>query len=455
MKLVHKHHCKKLALAKEGEGGDLVNIFSNHPFSVADLLNDPLEALPMLVQKILLKIQNSNQPAFTRVQSQLIQIKMEVEVVTRITRASKKLYPRKFKEFWLHPHLFLETASIEDKDLVGQDLWLTLHLVWGRLHDSQLAGMVNNMKNPKQAVPEEFWIGIQQEMGPFPSRVAELIKALSGTGLPSFQELLKIFCGGSLLQACSVCKSYMIVAAVYGEVKGCFVQTPSVSLRPYLPPLFSCGDNTCAEEIASNTRAYYRWYNGIVATYVKLRPNKCDNCFKLTEEVHRCGKCLTKNYCSKDCQQKDWEEKHQKLCKDGAEEWKVKGGLEAREKAGLEKLEYEFQKSLKQGASRPKKERDALAEAKEVVEKKGSTVKAGRRSGEKSHGDGKKSDDGGKKSDDGEKKSVNGGQKSNDGGKKSNDGEKKSNSGGKKSNGGGKKSGGVGEKSSGGGKVPN
>ena len=116
------------------------------------------------------------------------------------------------------------------------------------------------------------------------------------------------------------------------------------------------------------------------------------------------------------------------MCKDGAEEWKVKGGLEAREKAGLEKLEYEFQKSLKQGASRPKKERDALAEAKEVVEKKGSAVKAGRLSGKKSHSGGKKSDDGGKKSNDG---------------------------GGKNSNGGGKKSGGVGEKSSGGGKVPN
>ena len=82
----------------------------------------------------------------------------------------KKVFPGELKDFEINRQLYKDTASIEDKDLAGQDLWLTLHLVWGRLHDSQLAGMVNNMKNPKQAVPEEFWIGIQQEMGPFPSR---------------------------------------------------------------------------------------------------------------------------------------------------------------------------------------------------------------------------------------------------------------------------------------------
>merc|ERR1719239_1321287 len=110
-----------------------------------------------------------------------------------------------------------------------------------------------------------------------------------------------------------------------------------------MPPLFSCGDNTCAEEIASKTEAHDRWCNGLGATYVKLSSNKRDNCFKLTEEVHRCSRCLTKIYCSKDCQQKDREEKHSKLCKEGAEEWKVKGGLEAGEKAGLENLEDGFQ----------------------------------------------------------------------------------------------------------------
>ena len=44
----------------------------------------------------------------------------------------------------------------------------------------------------------------------------------------------------------------------------------------------------------------------------------------------RCGKCLTKHYCSKECQAKDWEEKHRKLCQVGADERKVKGGLKVR-----------------------------------------------------------------------------------------------------------------------------
>ena len=270
MKLVHKQHCKKLALAREGEGGDLVGIYSHHPFSVADLLNDPLEALPMLVQKILLKIQNSSQPAFTRIQSQLIQIEKEMELDMRITWADKKYFPGKFKAISYNINLFQETASIEDKDLAGQDLWLTLHLMWGKFHYCQLAGLVNHMKNPKQVVPEELWIGIQQEMGPFPSRVAELIKALSGTGLPSFKELLKIVCGGSLLQACSVCNSNMIVVAVSGEVEGIFEETPSVFLRPYLPALFSCGDNRCSKEIVSKRDAYDR--SGV---FIKPRQWNC------------------------------------------------------------------------------------------------------------------------------------------------------------------------------------
>ena len=79
----------------------------------------------------------------------------------------------------------------------------------------------------------------------------------------------------------------MTVAAVYEEVKGCFVLTPKVCLRPYLPPLYHCGDNTCVGEIIAKCHAHDRWRAGLTSTFVKLRPNRCDTCFKLTEEVHR------------------------------------------------------------------------------------------------------------------------------------------------------------------------
>ena len=91
----------------------------------------------------------------------------------------------------------------------------------------------------------------------------------------------------------------------------------------------------------------------------------------------------------------------------------MKGGSEAREKAGLEELEDGFQMSLEVAASRPMQEGSVLAEVMEVYEKKGSTVKAGRRGGEKSHAGGKKSDGGGKKSNNGGKKSDGGGKVSN------------------------------------------
>ena len=56
--------------------------------------------------------------------------------------------------------------------------------------------------------------------------------------------------------------------------------------------------------------------------------------------LSRCGKCLTKHYCSKECLSKDWEEKHRKLCSVEADERKVKGGSKVRlasEETALEK----------------------------------------------------------------------------------------------------------------------
>ena len=62
----------------------------------------------------------------------------------------------------------------------------------------------------------------------------------------------------------------------------------------------------------------------------------------------RCGKCYTKNFCSKECQAQDWEEKHQKFCSKEADKRKVKGGCEVRrekERQELEKMSAHWEAS--------------------------------------------------------------------------------------------------------------
>ena len=152
----------------------------------------------------------------------------------------------------------------------------------------------------------------------------------------------------------------MTVVAVFGEVEGTCSGTPSVALIPHLPPLFNCGASTCMKEIVVKLEVHAKWRAGLVATYVKLRPNKCDFCFQLPQKVHRscltwycfytsfhrCKRCLTKTYCSEDCRLNDLKEKHRELCTVGQEEWKVKRGAEGRVKSGLKDFEAGVQRVM-------------------------------------------------------------------------------------------------------------
>merc|ERR1719244_940812 len=62
--------------------------------------------------------------------------------------------------------------------------------------------------------------------------------------------------------------------------------------------------------------------------------NKCDNCYILRDNIHRCGACLTKAYCSRECQNVDWAV-HKLYCKElVGDRGRVKGGKEARTEVG-------------------------------------------------------------------------------------------------------------------------
>ena len=82
----------------------------------------------------------------------------------------------------------------------------------------------------------------------------------------------------------------------------------------------------------------------------------------------RCGECLTKNYCSRECLLKDSEEKHSKFCHKGQEERKVKGDAKARVEAGLQGLEVTVEEVLKLEQS--EEVRKKLVKVKELCEGK-------------------------------------------------------------------------------------
>ena len=77
------------------------------------------------------------------------------------------------------------------------------------------------------------------------------------------------------------------VAAVTGEVMGWCVGTPTVSIIPFLPPMFDCGAETCKVELLRKEDAVKKLYMGIGATLARLCPTRCDYCFMLAEKVHR------------------------------------------------------------------------------------------------------------------------------------------------------------------------
>ena len=62
----------------------------------------------------------------------------------------------------------------------------------------------------------------------------------------------------------------------------------------------------------------------------------------------RCDKCLTKNYCSRECLLKDSGENHSKFCHKGEEERKVKRDGKSRVDAGMKVLEAMGEDGLKE-----------------------------------------------------------------------------------------------------------
>ena len=287
-KLVHKGHCKLLAKAKESSNIP-VTIFSHHPFPNDALPENTAEALVELIQRVLAKMWDINHPFCSMFPAQMKQMVVAVVHYRKVLWALQKTFPKQAKiPFGLDvpdgPD-FLKYQSLFKKDPL--DLGSILSLLCYRLLDHKFALQVNLMKDPGALIPKEAWAGAEKDVGVFPTRLQDLIKAFatSGHDFPSYEELLRIFCGGSLIQQCSFCSDTTKVAALHEE-KNSFRQGFAVIL-PHFSPTFRCDKPACNKEMTKKLDAWNDWLTAESALFKKLQITRCDFCFKFAGKVNR------------------------------------------------------------------------------------------------------------------------------------------------------------------------
>ena len=296
----HKKHCKDLVAAKMAwrEGDSPVHIGSHSKYPAIDCHGGTFENLVLLVMQVIGKMKQTDHPAFSmdvpKALLQQIWNKMAGENLN-VIYTYKRIYPpaqsyaaaAKMDD----PEELLEKIkeiSFDDiEDQLG--LWKTLKLILVKLSEHQLILGAQSLKelDVSVAVPEELRHCVEKEVGPFPSIVEKIIEAFisSDPQFPTFQQLLEIMCGGNLNQTCTMCNKQIVVSA-----SGSGFDTEKmdrVVVHPYLPRMFFCGDEFCVEESDRRIFTFYKWVVAVNAAVVRLKPNRCDFCFKLSEKVHR------------------------------------------------------------------------------------------------------------------------------------------------------------------------
>ena len=56
----------------------------------------------------------------------------------------------------------------------------------------------------------------------------------------------------------------------------------------------------------------------------------------------RCGKCRSKVYCTKKCQEEGWEAGHKEFCSEAVNDWKVKNTGQERRQVGRDRVKKNY-----------------------------------------------------------------------------------------------------------------
>ena len=75
-------------------------------------------------------------------------------------------------------------------------------------------------------------------------------------------------------------------------------------------------------------------YQIYIKISLKSTGSTCDTCHLPSSKIHRCTRCLTKQYCGVECRDIDWSQVHKDVCRKEEVERKKKFGKEDRKEWG-------------------------------------------------------------------------------------------------------------------------
>ena len=147
-----------------------------------------------------------------------------------------------------------------------------------------------------------------------------------------------MLCDGELQHPCSTCGTPATVSDLFTQNHSRDAAISRgrafVTFTPTGVTLYSCGKAPCSGEVMAriiNTEMVL--YSTAEMLEKKFGKQRCDSCDLVGKKRHRCTKCLTKLYCSKECQLEDFKV-HRKVCREEEVERKKKGENGERKEEG-------------------------------------------------------------------------------------------------------------------------
>ena len=338
--------------------GSSKSLLTHHPFSLDGDPEDRIERVVITIKKLLLKMALSNHKVMETCSEEMGKMLAIMDLNRLMVWMLRKTKP--------HPEASVSLSSLH----LGSDIWEDLMHKSGRKVDEYAlsddpsrifdicailhnildyiegpVSMLRDFKDMERMFPEDLQSMMSRaQRSTFLATVDRLLDAMEHQLIP-YAEVVKIICNGEVRKSCSICDKRVTVTEVtqikkrLGRV-ACFFNILNMGIVRCADPI--C--DLCMDEHPSRIE-YLKWYPLVYSYGLKYRENLCHFCFKLSSHgvVHRCGHCLTKVYCSRACQAKDWDLIHSKICKGKGVARKLKCKAKERRELGDARVEEQIQ----------------------------------------------------------------------------------------------------------------